>query len=700
MQNARLGRLEIPGMETKEAPCSVERVISALPHAFEPVSALAGFVQQARAARLRLRYVMSSPDQQPVITVALERSRKPGVLLPHASALRQELEMWTKFIWPGATFSERTAPLSMKTRFLIVPEAHDHWGNTSPAKTSPSLVGLPADWPLLEQTPWRQITLVPALGFLQAHAPAELIVTLSPYNADARCLRHLSALLKTAASRGDATLRDEARTGFLKNLSKSGTALRLEFEVALDDEAAPVIRDLVSYLIFGSAADADGFSETRTDFRCLWPLGNALPNLLVEPLLVETSHDFRPVAHEPGMLSLGRLEKSDLPLGLTARDRGRHIYMLGGTGTGKSTLLANMMRQDMRNGEGLVLIDPHGDLADDVRRLVPDHRKRDLVWCDFSAPETILGLNILEMTGLDPEIERSIIANQLTNLFKSILYRDVDAFGPMFDQYFRSGLMLLMCARGNEASLMDFERIFHDQAFRCKLLKSCADAKVREFWEDVAANVSDSADHSLANMTPYVTSKLAQLTGNPLVRRFISAKDSKLDIRDVMNSGKILLVKLAKGITGEYDTKLLATLLCMRIMQSGMSRATMAPEQRRPCRFYFDEFQNAHGQPIAAILAEARKYGISATLANQSLGQVTGRSGLDDAGDAALANAANLIVFRIGAVDAARIAPWLQPEINWHELMRLPDFRAVTRVLINGKPAPPQIVRTPSPPTP
>lgn len=201
-------------------------------------------------------------------------------------------------------------------------------------------------------------------------------------------------------------------------------------------------------------------------------------------------------------------------------------------------------------------------------------------------------------------------------------------------------------------------------------------------------------------MTPYITSKLTQLTGNPLVRRFIAAKRSALDIPGAMNSGKIVFIKLAKGVTGEYDTKLIATLLCMRIMQAGMARATMSPEQRRPCRFYFDEYQNAHGQPIAAILAEARKYAIAVTLANQSLGQVTGRIGHDDAGDAALANAANLIVFRIGAVDAARLAPWLMPEISWHELMRLPDFHAIARVLANGNPIPPQVVRTPPPPQP
>ncbi len=355
------------------------------------------------------------------------------------------------------------------------------------------------------------------------------------------------------------------------------------------------------------------------------------------------------------------------------------------------------MRQDMASGQGLILIDPHGDLADDVRRIVPAHRKDDVIWCDFGDPGTTKGINILEMTGLDPEIERSIIANQLVDLFKSILYQDVDAFGPMFDQYFRNGLMLLMCGAGEDANLMDFERVFHDSRFREELLRRCRNDKVKEFWEDIADNVSDSVDHSLANMAPYITSKLSQLTGNPQVRRFISARRSQLDLRAAMDEGRIVLIRIAKGVLGEYDASLIATLLTLRIMQAGMARAAMPPADRRVCHFYFDEFQNAHGKPIATILAEARKFGLSVVLSNQSIGQVTGRGNFD-AGDAALANAANLIVFRIGAIDAARLAPWLQPEVTWHDLMRLPDFHAITRVLANGRPLPPLQIKTLPPP--
>lgn len=690
----------------KESHLLIERVVSAFPTSFGAVpdglhrtSALAAFHKLSRGDKLTLRYIWLSRSERPAIAISLQRTHLSSDLVDHTKTLEEKLKLWLGFLWPGAKCVDRPCPPPLPMRRLIVPKAYDHWPANADER-APALVRASSDITLLEETPWRQLHLSGALTFLRAYAPAELNISLTPFFAEAHDRRCLTTLINKSKTRGNASLEDRARIGYLKNLSAKGQALRIGIEVGLSNGADPIVSDLLCYTLFGCAADPDGFSQTHSDLRCLWPLGHALPQLLVDPpvdemLLATGTVDMA----EPGALLLGHSERDDHPIELSARDRERHIKVIGATGSGKTEFLKNCAIQDIKSGDGVIVIDPHGDLADEIHAIVPQHRQADVVWCDFSAPETILGINILEMTeGRDPQIERSIIANGLVNLFKSILYRNVDAFGPMWDNYFRMGLALLMAGAGSDANLIDFERVFYDEKFRDKLLQNCDDAKVKEFWKSVVPGVSDSADHSLGNMIPYVTTKLAQLTGNPLVRRFISAKRSTLDLRKAMDTGQIVLIKLAKGIIGEFDTKLIATLLSMRIMQSGMARATLRPEQRRPCRFYFDEYQNAHGGPLATLLAESRKYGISVTLANQSLGQVTGRSGNDDAGNAALANAANLIVFRVGAIDAAHLAPWLQPEIKWDELMRLPDYHAVVRVLSSGRPMPPRVMRTLPPP--
>jgi hypothetical protein len=219
---------------------------------------------------------------------------------------------------------------------------------------------------------------------------------------------------------------------------------------------------------------------------------------------------------------------------------------------------------------------------------------------------------------------------------------------------------------------------------------------VREFWRSVALRVSWD-EIKLENVAPYIACKLTQFTGNPLVRRMIEARQSTLDFRQIMDQGGIALIKIAKGLIGEYDTTLLTTLMTIRIAQAGMARAALPPETRRPVRVYIDEFQNSVGESLADMLAESRKYGLSMILANQSLSQVDGRGSHSNAGLAALANAANILALRVGPPDAAKLAPWFAPEISWQELCRMPDFHAAARVLKAGEPAPARVIALPAP---
>jgi hypothetical protein len=263
--------------------------------------------------------------------------------------------------------------------------------------------------------------------------------------------------------------------------------------------------------------------------------------------------------------------------------------------------------------------------------------------------------------------------------------------------YFRNALMLLMAGDGAEATLMDFERVFHDAGYRAALLDRCTDPKVREFWVKIAARASWD-EIKLENVAPYIVCKLSQLTGNPLVRRMIEPRRSRLDFRAIMGGRKIAFIKLAKGLIGEYDTMILATLLAIRMTQAGMARTALPPDRRPPVRVYIDEFHVCGGDTLGGMLAETRKYGLSLTLANQSLSQIDGRSDHNDAGQAALANAASIVAFRLGPADALALAPWFAPDVPWTELCRLPDFQAAARTLDEGRPMPPRIIRLAPPP--
>jgi hypothetical protein len=260
----------------------------------------------------------------------------------------------------------------------------------------------------------------------------------------------------------------------------------------------------------------------------------------------------------------------------------------------------------------------------------------------------------------------------------------------MFELYFWNAFFLLMSRGGDAATLMDFDRVFTDDKFRQSLLTACTEEKVVQFWRDIAQRVTHD-ETSLRNITPYIVSKLAQFTSNPTLRELLCAKSGALDFSTIMDEGRILILRAPKGLLGQTDTEILAAVTLMRIAQVGMSRAARPKTDRRPVRLYVDEFQTCAGDGLADILAEARKFGLSLVLANQSLRQIDGRGSRPNVGEAALANAANLIALRVGALDAASLAPWFEREAA--SLCHQPDFHATARVLQNGRPLTAPLVR-------
>jgi len=653
---------------------------------------------------VRLRWPGRGEALRASIGLGVQRRMSRSGKAVHKPQLGRRLDALLAYFWPEASLSaasEQPPRLSTMQRLRPLPATAITRPRAGPRDAAQ--LGPGTDDLLCERLDTRRFDLTAALAVLKTYNPSELVMRVSPVALDARDLRAVQSAIagQMAAAMARRTVpgHGEALLPFLQALQGSGRGVLIETFIRLaatqDNQAA---LDLLSLALFGASSDPDEPTQERADFRCMWPVGWELPQLLPTDSEARALADKVPIStrrgrsRAQGTIFLGRASTGER-IDLSPRDRARHVYVIGATGTGKSTLLLNLIRQDMMAGEGVIVIDPHGDLADAARHLVPDQRYAQLTWADLSDPDSRIGLNILQGQGRAAELDRNYVCNQLITLFRRVLYQGVpEAFGPMWESYFRNGLMLLMDGGGPQASLMDFERVFYDKMFRSGLIKRCSDAKVREFWLEVAEKATDE-EIRLENIAPYIVSKLTQLTGNPLVRRFIGAGSVPLDLRRIMDRGEIALIKFARGLVGDYDAMLIASLIAIRLGQASMGRASLPAEARRPVRVYIDEFQLCACDALHDMLAETRKYGVSLTLANQSLSQVDGRRDRSDAGHAVLANVANIVALRLGAPDAAKLAPWFAPDVEWPEICRLPDFQGVVRALDNGRPVPARMMR-------
>lgn len=372
-------------------------------------------------------------------------------------------------------------------------------------------------------------------------------------------------------------------------------------------------------------------------------------------------------------------------------DRSRHAYIVGATGTGKSTLLFNMMRQDIENGQGVCLIDPHGDLYNQVLDSIPKNRADEVVLinpCDF---EHSVGINFLECGGKYKTVEMNFVANEMIKIFDR-LYDLKQTGGPIFEQYMRNALLLLMDSEYKNATLMDVPLLFEDSDFRQFLKKKCKSALIRNFWTNQAEAAGGEA--SLRNVGPYITCKLNQFTTNAILRPIIGQPESTIDFREIMDSGKILLINLSKGLLGELDAQLLGMLIIGKIFSTAMGRVALTAEKRRPMYLYVDEFQNFTTDSVGHLLSEARKFGICLTLANQNLSQLQNSQGRQNILDSVLSNAGNTLIFRLGPIDSGKMESYVQPSFHAADLQELPDFHVAARLLTRNSPAKPFVLET------
>jgi len=444
-------------------------------------------------------------------------------------------------------------------------------------------------------------------------------------------------------------------------------------------------------------------SPHALDLSACCHAGKQLPRLFPVEVLLASLRQPRsynralPRLPESGM-QIGEVEchGNTHPLRLPSEARDRHCWVVGATGTGKSSLLLRMIRQDIEAGEGVALIDPHGDLFEHVLASIPPKRVKDVVLLEPGRGARVPGLNFLEVTnGPLRELQRNFVVNELFGIFDQ-LWDMRECGGPMFQTYFRNAVLLLM-EGGSDATLTELPLVFEDRAFRERLKTKCRDPLVTSFWTNQAEKAGGEA--SLSNVAPYITSKLNVFTHSSVLRPIIGQARSTLDFRQMLSKRSIFLVNLAKGLIGDAEARLLGMLLLGRIFAAGMERATLPQNRRTAFSVYVDETQNFLTNTLAAMLAEARKFGLRLTLANQNLSQLAGH-GRHDLLQALLGNVGTLAFFRLGPMDARSMELYTRPLFDEFALQRLPNYHAVGRILTAHGPLEPLVFSTLPPEAP
>jgi hypothetical protein len=366
-------------------------------------------------------------------------------------------------------------------------------------------------------------------------------------------------------------------------------------------------------------------------------------------------------------------------------DRRRHFYIIGQTGTGKSTMIQEMVKQDIENGEGVCVIDPHGDLVDNVVESIPKARAEDVIYFDPSDMERPFGLNMLEYDQRKPE-QKTFVINEMINIFDK-LYDLRQTGGPMFEQYMRNAALLVMEHPESGSTLMEIPRVLADEEFRHMKLAHCANPVVKNFWEKEAEKAGGEA--ALANMVPYITSKLTQFISNDMMRPIIAQEKSTINFRRAMDEQQIILVNLSKGKIGEINANLLGMIIVGKILIAALSRVDMPESERKDFFLYIDEFQNFTTDSIAQILSEARKYRLSLIIAHQFIAQLK-----EEISKAVFGNVGSLCAFRVGAEDAEFLQKQFEPTFDANDLMNVDNRNAFVKLLIASQVAPPFNLKT------
>ena len=360
-------------------------------------------------------------------------------------------------------------------------------------------------------------------------------------------------------------------------------------------------------------------------------------------------------------------------------DRFRHFYVIGQTGTGKSSIFKSMIRQDILAGNGVCIVDPHGDLVEDTLKYIPKHRADDVIYFNPSDLDRPVGLNLLEAK---TDAERDLVALDAMNIMIKLFNEEI--FGPRIQDYFRNGCLTLM-EDPEGGSLTDIVRLFTDDAFQQMKVEKVRNPIVRSFWENQMAN---TGAREKQEMIPYFAAKFGAFITNTMMRNIIGQTKSAFDFSQVMQEGKILLMNLSKGLTGDINSKLLGMIIVSKLQMAAMRRQSMAEEDRRDFYLYIDEFQNYVTDAIESILSEARKYRLSLNIAHQYIGQLV-EKGDEKIKNAVFGNVGTKMCYKIGAQDAEYMSKEFAPVFSDQDLVNIDKFKAVMKLSIDNQPSVP-----------
>ena len=387
------------------------------------------------------------------------------------------------------------------------------------------------------------------------------------------------------------------------------------------------------------------------------------------------------------LLGVNDFRGIDTPIKIKREDRRRHIYIIGMTGTGKTYLQNNMIIQDIINGEGVCVIDPHGDLVEEVISYIPKARAEDVIYFNPADTERPMGMNMLEFD--NPE-QKTFVINEMMNIFDK-LYDLRQTGGPIFEQYMRNTMLLMMEDPESGSTLLEVSKVLSDEEFRKYKLSKSKTQVVKDFWLKEAEKAGGEA--ALANMVPYITSKLTTFIANDIMRPIIAQQKSAFNFRKAMDERKIILVNLSKGKLGDINANLLGMVIIGKILFASLSRVDLPEAERKDFYLYIDEFQNFLTEGISVILSEARKYRLCLTIAHQFIGQLV-KANDTRIKDAVFGNVGTKIAFRIGVEDAQVMAKEFAPVFNEYDVMNVPKYNAFVKLLIDNANPPPFNIKT------
>ncbi|MCC6290731.1 type IV secretion system DNA-binding domain-containing protein [Candidatus Nomurabacteria bacterium] len=357
--------------------------------------------------------------------------------------------------------------------------------------------------------------------------------------------------------------------------------------------------------------------------------------------------------------------------GIKFEDRARHVYVIGKTGMGKSTMLENMAVQDIADGHGMAFIDPHGSTAEKLLEYVPEHRIKDVIYFAPFDLENPISFNVMEDVGAD---QRHLVVNGLMSAFKKLW---VDAWSARMEYILTNTLLALL--EYPNSTLLGVNRMLADKVYRQKVVDNIKDPTVRSFWVDEFAKYTE---RFAAEATPAIQNKIGQFTGNPLIRNIIGQTKSSFSFRQAMDERKILIINLSKGRMGEGNANLLGSMIITKIYLAAMSRANLSPAEMRlvpPFYFYVDEFQSFANESFANILSEARKYKLSLTIAHQYVEQMS-----EEVQAAVFGNVGTTVAFRVGPLDAEIFEKIFAPTFSMEDMVNLGFAQIYLTMMIDG----------------